>query len=155
MGQIEERCEELGIKLPEALPAGGVYEPVLVDGDHAHVSGILGVQDMQLAYPGRLGDDLSVEDGKASARQACLQGLGTLGSFLGTLDRVEQVVKVTGYVRATPDFAQVPGVMDGASELLVEIFGDAGRSARSSVGVAALPFGASVEVEMAVRLSER
>lgn len=154
MGRIEDHCADRGITLPDALPTGGVYEAVLIDRDIAHQSGILGVdvENMKLAYPGRLGDDLTLEAGRASARQACLQGLGTLRSFLGTLDRVEQVVKVTGFVRATPDFPDLPGVMDGASELLVEVFGDAGRSARSSVGVAALPFGASVEVEMSVRL---
>jgi enamine deaminase RidA (YjgF/YER057c/UK114 family) len=147
------RLAELGIELPSPRPPAGAYSPVVVDGDIAYTSGLVAVEGDQIAYIGQLGATLDVAEGKKSARGAALLSLGTLATNVGGLDRVQQVLKVTGYVRAVPDFGDLPAVMDGASELLIDLFGESGRSARSTVGVAALPRGASVEMDMVVRLT--
>lgn len=153
MGDIEARLDALGVELPGPMPAAGAYAPVVIDGALAYTSGMLGVADMKLAYPGTLGVDLDVDAGRLSARAACVSILGALHHALGSLDRVERVLKLTGFVRAAPEFGQLPSVIDGASELLIEVFGDNGRHARSAIGVAALPFGGSVEIEAVVRIT--
>ena len=149
---IAERLAELGLELAEPRPAAGAYSPVLIDGDLAYLSGLVAIENGQNAYLGTLGADLDLEAGRRSARSACLRSLGTLSHAIGGLDGVERVLKVTGYVRAVPEFTDLPPVMDGASDLLIEVFGEAGRSARTTVGVTALPRGASVELDMVVRL---
>jgi enamine deaminase RidA (YjgF/YER057c/UK114 family) len=151
MTDVRTRLDQAGIVLPEPRPPAGLYSPVVVDDDLAFTSGLVAVEDGAIAFVGQLGNDLTVEEGYRSARGACLLSLGTLDHFVG-LERVARVLKVTGYVRAVPDFGQLPPVMDGASELLIEVFGEAGRSARTTVGVAALPMGASVELDIVVRL---
>lgn len=152
MGDVERRLEELGIELPAPRPPAGAYTPVVIDGAVAYTSGLIAIADGEPAFPGRLGAELTVAEGQQSARGACLRSLGTLSVALGGLDRVERILKVTGYVRAVPEFTELPPVLDGASELLIEVFGEAGRSARTTVGVAALPRGASVELDLVVRL---
>lgn len=152
MSSIDKRLAELGIELPEPRPPAGAYSPVVISGDLAFTSGLVAFENGVMAYTGQVGADLDVQAGKRSARGACLLSLGTLAKGVGGLDRVEQILKVTGYVRATPDFGDLPAVLDGASELLIEIFGEDGRSARSTVGVAALPKGASVELDLVVKL---
>jgi len=155
VGRWDDRADELGIVLPEPLPAGGLYSSVVIDGDLAFTAGTVAVEGppLKLAYAGTLGGDLSVEDGKLSARGAMLSTLGNLRGFLGgSLDRVERVVRLVGYVRATPDFTGPPAVLDGASELLRDLFGAELLPARTAIGVAALPGGASVEVDAVVRL---
>jgi enamine deaminase RidA (YjgF/YER057c/UK114 family) len=149
---FDARLIELGIELPAPRPAGGAYSPVVMDGNVAYVSGLIAIEDNQAVYTGVVGEDLDVEDAKRSARVACLRSLGTLSQAAGGLDGVQRILKVMGYVRAAPSFTDLPKVLDGASELLIDIFGEAGRSARSTVGVVALPRGASVEVDMVVRL---
>jgi enamine deaminase RidA (YjgF/YER057c/UK114 family) len=151
---IADRLKELGIELPGARPPAGLYSPVVIDGSMAFVSGLVAIQNGEIAYKGQLGADLDIEQGRESARGACLQSLGTLAETLGGLDRVEHVLKLTGYVRAVPDFGPLPAVLDGASDVLISIFGEAGRSARTTVGVAALPQGASVELDLIVRLRD-
>lgn len=152
MGTVDERLKELGITLPEPRPPAGLYNPVLVNGDLAFTSGLVAIENDAIAYVGALGDELTVEDGKKSARGACLLALGTLAKGIGGLDRVAQVLKLTGFVRAVPTFKDLPPVLDGASELLLEILGDNGKGARTTVGVAALPGYASVELDLVVRL---
>jgi enamine deaminase RidA (YjgF/YER057c/UK114 family) len=149
---IADRLKELGLDLPAPRPPAGAYAPVVVDADVAYVSGVVAIENGEIAYAGILGVDLTVEDGKRSSRGACLRSLGALSHALDGLERVERIVKVVGYVRATPTFTDLPAVLDGASELLIDVFGEIGRSARTTVGVAALPRGASVEIEMIVRL---
>lgn len=151
MSKFRDRLAEAGIELPQPRPPAGLYTPVLVDGTLAFTSGLVAVDDDGIAYVGQLGNDLTVEEGQLSARGACLLTLGTLDHFIG-LDRVERVLKLTGFVRSTPDFGDLPPVLDGASQLLIDVFGEAGRSARTTVGVAALPKGASVEIDLVVRL---
>ena len=150
----EDRIAELGLAVPDPLPSGGLYTSVVIDGDVGYTSGIVAVEGppLRLAHAGCLGDDLDVETGRRSARGALVSTLGNLKGALGSLDRIERFLRMTGYVRATPDFTDPPKVMDGASELLVEIFGEALLPARTAVGVSALPGGASVEIDTIVKL---
>lgn len=152
MPDITARLAELGVTLPGPMPTAGAYRPVVVDGTTAYTSGMLGVADGALAHPGCVGADLDLDAGKASARAACISVLGALHHALGSLDQVERVLRLTGYIRAAADFLPLPSVLDGASELLLDVFGDAGQHARSAIGVAALPFGGSVEVELVVKV---
>lgn len=155
MPEWESRIAELGVKLPDPLPAGGLFTSVVIDGTTAYCSGIVAVEGppLRLAYPGCVGDDLSIEDAKLSARGAMISTLGNLRGAIGSLDRVERFLRLTGYVRAVPGFDKTPAVVDGASELLVEIFGKELLSARTAIGVSALPGGASVEIDAIVKLS--
>ena len=152
MSEVDDRLKALGLELPAPRPPAGAYTPVVIDGDIAYTSGVIAIENNEPASVGQLGAGLTVEDGKQSARGACLRSLGALAVAIGGLERVERVLKVTGYVRSVPEFVDLPPVLDGASELLIEVFGEAGRSARTTVGVAALPRGASVELDMVVRL---
>jgi enamine deaminase RidA (YjgF/YER057c/UK114 family) len=152
VSQIEDRLRELGLTLPAQRPPAGAYAPVVIDGDLAYVSGVVAIENGEIAHRGIVGDGIDVEEARLSARGACLRSLSALAGALGDLDRVARIVKVVGFVRAVPSFGDLPTVLDGASELLIEVLGEAGRSARSTVGVAALPAGASVEIEMIVRL---
>ena len=121
-------------------------------GNLVFTSGILPLKDGQLAYSGKLGLDLTVDDGQDAARLAALNGLSVLKEALGDLDCVERIVKLTGYVASAKDFHQQPLVLDGASSLLVDVFGEAGRHARSAVGAAELPLGAPIEIELTVQV---
>jgi enamine deaminase RidA (YjgF/YER057c/UK114 family) len=153
MPDWERRIEELGIELMDPLPAGGLYTSAVVAGDLAHASGVVAVEGppLRLAHRGCLGDDMDVEAGQQSAAGAMISLLSNLRGELGTLDRIDRFVKMTGYVRAAPTFEKMPAVMDGASRLLVDIFGE--PCARTAIGVAALPGGASVEIDAVVRLA--
>ena len=153
MADWERRIEELGIELMDPLPAGGLYASVVIVGDLAFTSGTVAVEGppLKLAYAGCLGDDLDVDTGKLSAARAFISTLSNLRGAIGSLDRIERFVKMTGYVRSAPDFKQMPQVMDGASQLMIDIFGQ--PCARSAIGVAALPGGASVELDTVVQLS--
>jgi enamine deaminase RidA (YjgF/YER057c/UK114 family) len=148
----ERRIEELGIELRDPLPAGGLYTPAVVVDGLAYTSGTVAVDGppLRLAHPGCLGDDLDLEAGQESARKAMISLLGNLRGAIGTLDRVERFVRISGYVRAVPSFKDAPKVMDGASQLLIDIFGE--PCARSAIGVSALPGGASVEIDSIVKL---
>jgi enamine deaminase RidA (YjgF/YER057c/UK114 family) len=152
MPDWERRISELGIELMDPLPAGGLYAGVVLDDDTAYLSGTVAVEGppLRLAYAGCLGDDLELEDGQASARQAFISLLGNLRGAIGTLDRVERFLRLTGYVRAVPTYTQMPKVIDGASQLMIDIFGQ--PCARTAIGVSALPGGASVEIDAVVRL---
>jgi enamine deaminase RidA (YjgF/YER057c/UK114 family) len=155
MPEWESRIAELGVAIPDPLPAGGLFTSVVIDGSIAYCSGIVAVEGppLKLAYAGCVGDDLSIDEGKRSARGAMISTLGNLRGALGTLDRVERFLRLTGYVRAVPGFDKTPAVVDGASEVLVEIFGKELLSARTAIGVSALPGGASVEIDAIVKLS--
>ncbi|GAA1999077.1 RidA family protein [Brevibacterium samyangense] len=153
MSTIEAKLEELGLTLPEVATPAGAYIPAIRSGDHVYTSGQLPLVEGKLSATGKLGGELSVEDGYAAARTAALNCLAAIKSVIGDLDRIEQVVKVTGFVASTPDFTGQPKVINGASELLGEVFGDKGVHARSAVGMAALPLDTPVEVEMIVRVA--
>jgi len=143
---IEARLAELGIVLPEPAAPVAAYVPVVIAGGLAHVSGQLPFVDGKLVT-GRLGEDVSLEDGNAAARACGLMILAQAKAALGSLDRVERVVKLGAFVNSAASFTDQPKVANGASELMVEVFGDAGRHARSAVGVPVLPLGAAVEVD--------
>ncbi len=143
----EQRLKDLGIILPPPRPPAFGYVPVVVEGGLAWVSGQLPWNGDGLMAKGRLGDGVDVETGRAVARCCLLNGLSVLREALGSLDRVKRVVKVVGFVSSAPGFYEQPAVVDGASRAIAEIFGDAGRHARSAVGVAALPRDVPVEIE--------
>ena len=147
--EITARLTELGLTLPEAAAPVAAYVPVVVAGGLAHVSGQLPFVAGKLVR-GRLGEDVSLEEGYAAARACGLMLIAQLKAALGSLDRVERVVKLGGYVNSAADFTDQPKVVNGASELMVAVFGDAGKHARSAVGVPALPLGAAVEVDAIV-----
>lgn len=147
-GRIEARLAELGVSLPPAAPAVANYVPYVVAGTLVHVSGQLPMEGGKPAVRGILGRDVTVEDGTRAARLCGLNLLAQLKAACGgDLDRVRRVVKLTGFVASTPDFIDQPKVVNGASDLMVEVLGDAGRHARAAVGAPSLPLGAAVEVD--------
>ena len=148
---IAQRLAELGIELPKAAAPVAAYVPVVVSGQLAHVSGQLPFVDGRLVT-GRLGEDVSLEQGTAAARACGLMILAQLQSALGSLDRVARVVKLGAFVNSAADFTDQPKVANGASELMAEVFGEAGKHARSAVGVPVLPLGAAVEVDAIVEI---
>ena len=149
---IEARLEELGIVLPEAAAPVASYVPVVVQGGFAHVSGQLPFIDGEL-LTGRLGDGVSVEAGTAAARACGLMILAQLKAA-GVLEKVERVVKLGGFVSSTADFTDQPKVINGASDLMLDVFGEIGKHARAAVGVPALPLGAAVEVDAVIALAD-
>jgi len=148
---IADRLEELGLALPKVAAPAGAYVPAVVAGDLVWTAGQLPFVDGELARTGLLGQDVSVEDAADLAGVAALNALAAVASVLGGLDRVSRVVKVTGFVASAPGFTEQPRVINGASQVLVDVFGEHGRHARSAVGVAALPLGSPVEVELVVQ----
>ncbi len=149
---IEEKLIALGVVLPAPPASAGSYVPVIITGSLAFVSGQIPVQDGQLEYRGKVGNDLSIETAQLAARLCAINGLAQLKHALGSLDRISRFVKVTGYVNCDPSFADQPKVVNGASDLLVQVFGDNGKHARAAVGVSSLPLDSAVEVEFIVEL---
>ena len=154
MGRIDERLAELSITLTDPPAPAGAYVPAIVDGHHVLTSGQLPLVDGALPVTGHVGAEVDPEQAKEMARLCAINALAAIRGAIGDLDRVEQVVKVVGFVSSAPDFTGQPGVVNGASELLGEVFGAAGEHARSAVGVAALPLGTPVEVEVTVRIRD-
>jgi len=148
----EERLLELGIELPPAPAPVASYVPVSVAGDLAFVAGQVPIEDGMVMLVGRLGEEVALEQGQAAARRCALQAVSALRDALGSLDRVVQIPQVTVYVASVPGFIDQPKVANGASDVLVEIFGDAGKHARAAVGVVELPLGAPVEVVVTARV---
>ena len=144
---FEQRARDAGVDLDMPLIRAGMFDLVVQAHDVAYVAGSIALQDGAIAFKGRLGDDMDVAAGHAAARGAAVAVLAALHQHLGSLDRVHRVLRLTGYVASAAGFGDQPKVINGASELMVEVFGDAGRHARSAIGVAELPLGASVEVE--------
>ena len=149
---VRERLAELGLDLPAVTPPLAAYVPAVQTGSHVYVSGQLPVVDGALLATGKVGADVPPERAKELAARCALNGLAAVDALVG-LDRVVRVVKVVGFVASAPGFTGQPGVINGASELLGAVLGDAGRHARSAVGVAELPLGAPVEVELIVEIT--
>ena len=148
MGLINKRLAELGIVLPKPAQPVATYVPWVRTGNLVYISGQGAVRDGKIEYTGKVGETLSVEDAIASARLTAINVIAHLrDACSGDLDRVKRVVKLLGFVNCTPNFSEQPKVINGASDLMVEVFGDKGRHARSTVGVSALPLDAAVEVE--------
>ncbi|MEZ6124170.1 MAG: RidA family protein [Planctomycetaceae bacterium] len=151
---IEARIQELGLELPEAPAAAGTYSPVVVVGTMAYVSGQGPVGPDGRWLTGKVGTDLTEEQGIQAARTVGLTMLATIRSQLGSLDRVRRIVKVLGMVNSTTDFKNHPKVINGFSDLMVEIWGESGRAARSAVGMGSLPGNIPVEIEAILELHE-
>jgi enamine deaminase RidA (YjgF/YER057c/UK114 family) len=147
--EVEQKLAELGLHLPEAAAPVAAYVPVVIAGGLAHVSGQLPFVGGKLVT-GRLGEDVSLEQGTAAAQACGLMILAQLKAALGSLDRVERVVKLGAFVNSAAGFTDQPKVANGASELMAAAFGEAGKHARSAVGVPVLPLGAAVEVDAIV-----
>ena len=143
--------ESLGIRLPNVFPPAGNYVGCVVDDGLAYVGGHGPIDGTDIVL-GKVGGELTLEDGRRAARMTALSILATLAAELGDLDRVERVIKVFGMVNVAPGFHQMPAVIDGCSDLLVEVFGEAGRHTRTAVGLAELPFGIAVEIELIARV---
>lgn len=150
---IQQRLNELGITIPKIEPRFNFVAGVQV-GNLLFVSGQTPEVDGVMQYVGRLGAEIDVETGKKAARLAALNCLGEVQAVLGSLNYVERIVRVIGYVRSAEGFGEQPLVINGASDLLIEIFGEAGRHARAALGTSELPFGAPVELEMIVQVKE-
>ena len=148
MNTPDENFAALGLNLPPAPKPLGVYKPFLIDGNHLYVSGHGTVQDDGSLIIGRIGADMSQEDGKLAARQVGLAILSTIKTNLGSLNKVKRVIKVLGMVNCTPDFGQHPFVINGCSELFAKVWGDDnGIGVRSAVGMGSLPGNIPVEIE--------
>lgn len=157
MSAVEERLAALGYAVPEVVPPVAAYVPAVRQGDWVFVSGQLPMRDGAMPATGKVGEGpglVSPEQAKELAAFCALNGIAAVKSVIGDLDKVVRVVKVVGFVAVDPSFFAVPGVVNGASELFGAAFGDAGKHARSAVGVAALPLDAPVEVELIVAVRD-
>ena len=153
MGERERKLEQLGFPLDRKLSAGAIYKPVVVDGTTVYVSGCVPFDgDGNLASKGKVPSQVSLEDARRAAALCAANVLRLVRQEVGSLDRVERMLRVTGYVNSDADFTSQHLVINGASQLFVDVFGDAGWHARSAVGMAQLPLGASVEVEAILKL---
>jgi enamine deaminase RidA (YjgF/YER057c/UK114 family) len=156
MASAEARLAELGIELPDVAPPVAAYVPALVTGSYVYTSGQLPFVAGALPSTGKVGEGdglVSADDAKAYARTCVLNALAAVRAEIGSLDRVTRIVKLVGFVASDPAFTGQPGVINGASELLGELFGDAGRHARSAVGVAVLPLDSPVELDLVVEFA--
>ncbi|TXL60646.1 RidA family protein [Aeromicrobium terrae] len=152
MSTPEERLAELGLPVPAVVPPVAAYVPAARSGAHVFTAGQLPMRDGELIATGKVGGEVSAEVATECARQCALNALAAVKAEIGELSSVVRVVKATVFVASTPDFTGQPGVANGASELLGDVFGDAGKHARSAVGVPVLPLDAPVEVELVVEV---
>jgi enamine deaminase RidA (YjgF/YER057c/UK114 family) len=152
MSQAEARLRDLGLELPPTRQPIGEYVGAVQVGNLLYVSGHGPIQDQQRIFIGKLGQEFDVEQGRAAAQLVMLNALRTVKDALGDLDRVRRVVKLLGFVNSAAGFHDQPKVIDGASELLVNLFGERGRHARSAVGMFELPFNIAVEIEMIIEI---
>ncbi|WP_072802913.1 RidA family protein [Rhodococcoides yunnanense] len=151
MADWSARLAELGIELPSVVPPLAAYIPAVQTGSLVYTSGQLPLVSGKLTHTGKVGAEVSAEDAADAARTCALNALAAIDSLVG-IDSIKRVVKVVGFVASAPGFTGQPGVVNGTSNVLGEIFGEAGRHARSAVGVAELPLGAPVEVELIVEI---
>ena len=153
-GRIEAKLKELGIELPAATAPIANYVPFTRSGNLVVVSGQVSVRNGKPEFVGKLGREISVAEGQQAARLCALNILAHLRTACdGNLDRVKRVLRLGGFVNCTPDFTEMPQVVNGASDLIVQVFGDAGKHARAAVGVSSLPLGVAVEVEAMFELA--
>jgi enamine deaminase RidA (YjgF/YER057c/UK114 family) len=153
MNQFEDKLRQMGLELPPPPTPVAAYLPTVRTGNLVFVSGQVPREKGELNYRGHVGSDLSVEDGRSAARICALNALAAIKQELGDLDRIQRIVKLTGYVASAAGFTDQPKVVDGASVFLIELFGDKGQHARAAVGVNELPLGVSVELEMIVEVT--
>lgn len=147
-GTVEQRLMDMGVELPTPAAPAANYVPYVITGNLIYVSGQITMLDGDLQYIGKVGDNLTVDDGYQAARICAINLLAQVkDACFGDLDRVTQVVKLGGFVNCTPDFTEMPQVVNGASDLIADVFGDAGKHARFAVGAPSLPLGIAVEVD--------
>ena len=152
MGNIEERLIAIGVVIPEAPKPVAAYVPAKQVGKLVFTAGQLPMVNGELISKGLLGQDVEIEEANIAARICTINALAAIKGLIGDLDQIQQIVRVVGYVASIPTFTQQPAVVNGASELLLEIFGEKGKHARSAVGMAVLPLNASVEIELTVEV---
>lgn len=144
---VQETLSKLAVTLPSPPAPAGLYVPVVITGNLVFVSGQIPMESGQVKFKGKVGKEVSVETGQQAARLCTINALAQLNAALGSLDRIKRIVKVTGFVNCEPNFAEQPKVINGSSDLLVQVFGEAGKHARAAIGVSSLPLDSSVEVE--------
>jgi len=149
---IEQKIKELGYTLPETTKPLAAYIPAIKAGESVYTSGQVPIVSGKLKYKGKIGSDLSVEDGQKAAIICALNGLSAIKGVVGDLNKIEQIIKVTVFVNSASGFTDQPKVANGASEFLGSVFGDAGIHTRSAVGVSELPINSAVEIEMIVKV---
>ena len=152
MVNVESRIEQIGLNIPEAPKPVAAYIPAKQTGKLVFTAGQLPMVNGELISIGLLGQDVEIDEANNAARICTLNALAAIKGVIGDLDRIKQIVRVVGYVASIPTFTQQPAVVNGASELLLEIFGENGKHARSAVGMAVLPLNASVEIELTVEV---
>lgn len=154
MGKTEQKIIELGYTLPDVPKPVAAYIPAVNTGDMVFTAGQIPFVKGELKYKGRLGESLSIDEGYQAAKICCMNALAAVKGVVNSLDDVERIVKLTVFVNSAPDFTDQAKVANGASETIVEIFGEAGRHARSAVGTNTLPLGAAVEVEIILKVKK-
>ncbi|MFC7218100.1 RidA family protein [Streptomyces polyrhachis] len=154
MSAVEAKLAALGLELPEVAAPLASYVPAVRTGDYVYTAGQLPMVDGSLHVTGKVGAEVTPEEAKRLAERCALNALAAIKSVIGDLDKVKRVVKVVGFVASAPDFTGQPGVVNGASELIGKVFGEAGVHARSAVGVSVLPIDAPVEVEFVVEVAD-
>ena len=152
MGKVESKLNELKLSLPDVPKPVAAYIPAKQTGNLVFTAGQLPMVSGELISKGLLGQDVEIDEANKAARICTLNALAAIKGVIGDLDRIKQIVRVVGYVASVPTFTQQPAVVNGASELLLEIFGENGKHARSAVGMAVLPLNASVEIELTVEI---
>jgi enamine deaminase RidA (YjgF/YER057c/UK114 family) len=152
MSNVESRLESLGIVLPNAARPVASYIPAKKVGNLIFTSGQLPMVNGELISKGLLGQSVEIEEANMAAKICTLNALAAIKNLIGDLDKIQQIVKVTGYVACVPTFIEQPAVVNGASEFLVELFGESGKHARSAVGMSSLPLNSSVEIELTVEV---
>lgn len=150
---IEDKLRQLNITLPTPPKPAGSYIPVVVTGNLAFVSGQIPMQDGKVLYTGKVPSEKSIEEAQAAAKLCAINLLAQLKANLGSLDKITKIVRVSGFVNCSPDFAEHPKVINAASDLFYEIFGEKGKHSRIAVGVANLPLNSTVEIDMTVEFS--
>jgi enamine deaminase RidA (YjgF/YER057c/UK114 family) len=143
----EDKLRELGIELPKAPSPLGSYVPLVQSGSLLFISGILPLREGALTRTGKLGDAVTLDEGREDARTAAINALAVVKAYVGSLATIKRCVKITGYIASSPDFTDQPKVLNAASDFIHEIFGEAGRHARAAVGVTVLPLNSPVEIE--------
>ena len=150
---IEKRLKDLGINIPNAPKPAGSYVPVVLTGKLAFVSGQIPIKDGQVVYQGKVGDTQSIDDAQEAAKLCVINGLAQIEAYCGTLDNLEKIIKISGFVNSTKDFTEHPKVINAASDLLMKIFDEKGRHSRIAIGVSSLPLNATVEIDMVVEIA--
>jgi len=150
---IDERLEALNILLPSPPKPVGSYVPVVITGNLAFVSGQIPIRDGKVIYAGKVSKDLSVEDAQRAARLCIINALAQIKTKLGSLDRISKIIRVSGFVNSPPEFTDQPKVINGASDLLFEIFGQKGQHTRIAIGVSSLPLNSAVEIDLIVEIN--